>query len=635
KIKFVNLLIIMLDIHLFVSEKGGNLELIKESQKKRGSSEEIVDKIFILYKSWTAERFVLDSLNREMNVLQKEISAKIKSKEDVLPLLVKKQELQVRRKEAEVSEAEKERVLKQALKTVGNIVHDSVPVSKNENDNEVIRTWAPECVLEKKDCLSYHEVLLRLDGYDPERGVKVVGHRGYFLKGCGVLLSQALINYSLNFLIEKGYIVLQTPHMMNKDMMSKTAELTDFDDQLYKVIDGDDEKYLIATSEQPISAFHAGEWFESPNEQLPIKYAGLSSCYRREAGAHGKDTWGIFRVHQFDKVEQFLITSPESSWTEFEEMINISEEFYKSLSIPYRIVSIVSGALNNAASKKYDLEAWFPYQEEYKELVSCSNCTDYQSRNLEIRCGIKRSGDKEKKYVHCLNATLCAVTRALCCILENYQTPDGINIPEPLQNYIGGKKFLPFTRSLPRNILVTGNTKKAQEINDFFGTMFNITCVALDLPEIQGKPHEIVIDKCMRAADIIKEPVIVEDTSLFFTALNGLPGPYIKWFLSSLGLDGLVRILEPFSDKTAEAFSVFAYSEGPGQDVHVFEGKTYGTIVPARGSTKSEFGWDAIFQPIDSHQTYAEMDYSLKNVLSHRVKALTKFLSFLRHSKQE
>ncbi|KAG5513187.1 hypothetical protein PMAC_001557 [Pneumocystis sp. 'macacae'] len=441
----------MLDIYLFLSEKGGDPEKIKESQKKRGSSVEIVDQILVLYKSWTAERFVLDSLNREMNTLQKEISAKIKSKEDVLPLLVKKQELQLKRKEVEVLESEKERALRQTLKMVGNIVHDSVPVSNNEDDNEVIRTWSPGSIAEKKDCLSHHEVLLRLDGYDPERGVKVAGHRGYFLKGCAVLLSQALINYSLNFLIERGYIVLQTPHMMNKDIMSKTAELDDFDQQLYKVIDGDDEKYLIATSEQPISAFHSNEWFETPNEQLPIKYAGISACYRREAGAHGKDTWGIFRVHQFDKIEQFLITSPESSWIMFEEMISTAEEFYMSLNLPYRIVSIVSGALNNAASKKYDLEAWFPFQGEYKELVSCSNCTDYQSRNLEIRCGIKRLGDKEKKYVHCLNATLCAVTRTLCCILENYQTPDGVNIPEPLQSYMGGKTFLPFTRTLPRN----------------------------------------------------------------------------------------------------------------------------------------------------------------------------------------
>ncbi|EMR08711.1 serine-tRNA ligase [Pneumocystis murina B123] len=441
----------MLDIHYFLVEKGGDPGLIKKSQKKRGNSVEVVDHIIALYKEWTIERFNLDALNRDMNIIQKEISAKIKLKEDISSLLSRKKDVEEKRKHTEALEVEKLCTLKQKLNTVGNIVHDSVPVSKNEEDNEVLRTWEPEGTVEKKNCLSHHELLTRLDGYDPGRGVKIVGHRGYFLKNYGVLLSQALINYSLKFLIERGYTVLQTPQMMNKDIMAKTAELSDFDDQLYKVIDGNDEKYLIATSEQPISAFHSGELFENPSEQLPIRYAGISTCYRRESGAHGKDTWGIFRVHQFEKVEQFLITSPESSWVLFEEMINIAEEFYKSLRIPYRIVSIVSGALNNAASKKYDLEAWFPFQGEYKELVSCSNCTDYQSRNLEIRYGIKRSGDREKKYVHCLNSTLCAVTRALCCILENFQTSDGINIPEPLQTYMGGKTFIPFVKDLPNN----------------------------------------------------------------------------------------------------------------------------------------------------------------------------------------
>lgn len=151
-------------------------------------------------------------------------------------------------------------------------------------------------------------------------------------------------------------------------------------------------------------------------------YAGFSSCYRREAGSHGKDAWGIFRVHQFEKVEQFVICDPEKSWEEFDKMIGYSEEFYQSLGLPYRVVAIVSGALNNAAAKKYDLEAWFPFQTEYKELVSCSNCTDYQSRSLDIRYGAKTQTDTVKKYVHCLNSTLTATERALCCILENYQT---------------------------------------------------------------------------------------------------------------------------------------------------------------------------------------------------------------------
>ena len=166
--------------------------------------------------------------------------------------------------------------------------------------------------------------------------------------------------------------------MMNREVMAKTAQLDQFDEELYKVTGAEEEKYLIATSEQPISAYHSDEWFESPAEQLPIKYAGYSTCFRKEAGAAGRDTWGIFRVHQFEKVEQFCVTEPEKSWEMFDTMVANSEAFYQSLKIPYRVVAIVSGALNLAAAQKYDLEAWFPFQGAYKELVSCSNCTDYR-----------------------------------------------------------------------------------------------------------------------------------------------------------------------------------------------------------------------------------------------------------------
>ena len=393
----------------------------------------------------------------------------MKAKEDASTMLTQKAEYEKNKLTLTAQEIEKERAMKTKLTSIGNIVHKSVPVSMDEANNELIKTWQPEgkisvavqtgeetaeksidITVEKKKCLSHHEVLTRIDGYDPERGVKVVGHRGYFLRQYGVFLNQALINYGLNFLADRGYVALQTPQLMNKDVMAKTAQLEQFDEELYKVIDGTDEKYLIATSEQPISAFHSDEWFDRPSD-LPIKYAGFSSCYRREAGSHGKDAWGIFRVHTFEKIEQFVLTSPEASWDMFDSMIGASEEFYQSLKLPYRVVAIVSGALNNAAAKKYDLEAWFPFQGEYKELVSCSNCTDYQSRRLEIRYGVKKMGEREKKYVHCLNSTLCATERALCCILENYQTEDGVIVPEVLRPYMGGKSFLPFTKELPKN----------------------------------------------------------------------------------------------------------------------------------------------------------------------------------------
>ncbi|KAK9453680.1 hypothetical protein V1511DRAFT_504177 [Dipodascopsis uninucleata] len=442
----------MLDIIQFLEEKGGNPETIRKSQKARGASVEIVDEIIKEYKEWTKIRFDLDELNKEQNKVQKEIGLKFKAKEDASELLKKKDDLVAKKAELTAKEIEADSQLRQKVNTVGNIVHDSVPVSLDEVDNELIRTWVPEGVtVEKKDCLSHHEVLTRLDGYDPERGAKLAGHRGFFLRNYGVFLNQALINYGLSFLVSKGYTALQAPVMMNKDVMAKTAQLSEFDEELYKVLDGDDERYLIATSEQPISAYHCDEWFEQPAEQLPKRYAGYSSCFRREAGSHGRDAWGIFRVHAFEKIEQFVLTEPEKSWEEFDKMISHSEEFYQSLKLPYRVVAIVSGELNNAAAKKYDLEAWFPFQGEYKELVSCSNCTDYQSRNLEIRCGIKKLNQREKKYVHCLNSTLTATERTLCCILENYQTEDGFNVPEVLRKYIPGEpEFIPFSKELPK-----------------------------------------------------------------------------------------------------------------------------------------------------------------------------------------
>ena len=234
--------------------------------------------------------------------------------------------------------------------------------------------------------------------------------------------------------------------------MAGVAQLEDFDEELYHVLGEEgDEKYLIATSEQPICGYHMNEWLDE--KELPLKYTGFSTNFRKEAGAHGKDTWGIFRVHQFDKVEQFVICKPEDSWDMHEYMIQNSREFYESLNLPYRVVNVVSGALNNAAAKKYDLEGWFPGYKAYRELVSCSNCTDYQSRAMEIRCGATKKTNEEKRYVHMLNSTLCALTRTLCCILENYQTPEGVNVPEPLQPLMGGITFLPFKRSLPPAML--------------------------------------------------------------------------------------------------------------------------------------------------------------------------------------
>ncbi|KAJ3281320.1 Cytosolic seryl-tRNA synthetase [Rhizoclosmatium sp. JEL0117] len=423
-------------------------------------------------------------------------------KDEAASLLKKKDQLTQEKLELSEAANAKERVLNQKLNAIGNLVHESCVVSETEDDNAVTKKWWPkgdaspftwrDFHWEKKEqvegvegaeaeafeaetlakrtellksskagagvpgLLSHHEVLDRLDGYDPDRGNKIAGHRGYFLKDAGLELNLALVQYGLDFLGDREFTKLSTPYFMRKEFMAKTAQLEEFDEALYTVKgelgpNGEETeestKYLIATSEQPISAYHANEWLEE--SEFPLKYAGFSTCFRKEAGAHGRDNWGIFRVHQFEKIEQFVLTDPEKSWEMHEEMLKNAEDFYQSLGIPYRVVSIVSKALNNAAAKKYDLEAYFPFQGTYKELVSCSNCTDYQTRALEIRFGGKKLNDTTKRYAHALNCTLTATERTLCCILENFQTTEGVVVPEPLRRYMRGKEFLPFKKAAP------------------------------------------------------------------------------------------------------------------------------------------------------------------------------------------
>ncbi|KAL9125947.1 MAG: hypothetical protein Q9217_004925 [Psora testacea] len=445
----------MLDVFDFLQHKGGDPEKVKESQRRRYAPEGVVEEIQSLYKDARATKYAASQAKQKINAIQKDIQTRKKAKESVDDLLREKAELENEMKGIEASAIPKDIALQKKLMTIGNYVHDSVPISDDEHNNALIRNWSPEGVtLEKRECLSHHEVLTRIEGFDPERAQKIVGHRGYCLTGYGLFLNDALSNYGKHFLHKRGYKAIQPPYFMFREYMAKTAQLEQFDEELYRVVEDESnkesDKYLIATSEQPISALHAGEWMQK--KDLPIKYAGFSTCFRKEAGAHGKEAWGIFRVHQFEKIEQFLFTEPEKSWEAFDAMIAISEEFYKSLGLPYQIVAIVSGALNNAAAKKYDLEAWFPYQSEFKELVSCSNCTDYQARALEIRYGAKQLTEVRKKYVHALNSTLCATERALCCVLENYQTAEGVKVPDVLRKWMPDEiDFIPYTKDLPRD----------------------------------------------------------------------------------------------------------------------------------------------------------------------------------------
>jgi len=459
-----------IDINRIREDRGFNPEEVRASEKARFRKTDTVGEAMEVDVQWRKEQYTLETMRRDLGTLQKTITDKKKASkgQDQCEAELKEKavlEASIAEQTKKVDATTKDRDAK--VNRIGNMVHESVLIDNNEDNNPVVRTWGNprQFIVDGKTPgrLFHHQVLQMLEAYDQDpRGINVAGHRGYFLKGVGVLLNMALMNYGIAFLMRKGYLPIQPPFFMKKSVMAETAQLSDFDEQLYKVseyseakkqelgLNGDEgEYYLIATSEQPISAFHRNEWLNE--KELPKKYAGVSSCFRKEAGAHGRDTWGLFRIHQFEKIEQFVITEPEHSWDMHEEMAQTAEEFLESLELPYRRVSIVSGALNDAAAKKYDIEAWFPAYQQYKELVSCSNCTDYQSRAMETRCGHARQGDREKRYVHLLITDLGATERCLSCIAENYQTETGLRVPKVLVPYMNGIEFIPYTAPPPEN----------------------------------------------------------------------------------------------------------------------------------------------------------------------------------------
>lgn len=424
-------------------ENGGDLQLLLNNEIKRGGKNtELINCLVKEDKEWRILSFNIDKARGKIGSINKDIAKKIKAKEDISELLLQKAENEKNLLEMENEKKRMEEQIEKKIRLIGNFVHESVPVSNSEDNNIIVKKWGD---VSAKDThkYSHYELIKMIDGCNFEKGSLLMGHRGYFLKGKIVLLNQALINYGIAFLIKHGYNPVQPPFFMRRDIMSQTAQLEDFNESLYKISsktekEEDDDLFLIATSEQPISAMHHKETINV--SKLPIKYAGISTCFRKESGKNGVDVRGILRVHQFEKVEQFVITTPENSWSELEKMIDISEQFYQSLGLPYQVINIVSGGLNNAAAKKYDLEAWFPMEGKYRELVSASNCTDYQSRAMHIKY---QHGEK-KEFVHMLNATLCATERTMCCILENYQTEKGVVIPEVLQQYMMGMEFIPF-----------------------------------------------------------------------------------------------------------------------------------------------------------------------------------------------
>src|SRR5947209_3195426 len=312
-----------------------------------------------------------------------------------------------------------------------NLIHESVPIGRGDNANKEIKKWGKPPIFNFK-IRDHIDLTQGLDLVDLERAAKVAGARFYYLKNMLVKLNQSLIQYALDFLSDKNYTLVQTPYLINRRSMEGAIIAEDFEDVIYKV-EGED-LYLIGTSEHAVASMHSNEIIDGKN--LPLRYAGVSPCFRKEAGAHGRDQKGIFRVHQFDKVEQFVFSRPEESWNEHERLLSIVEEFYQKIELPYRIMLLSSGDLGKVSAKTYDLDAWMAGQNSYRAIVSCSNCLDFQARRLKIR--FREKTDEQTQYLHTLNSTLVATTRTMVAIMENFQTKDGhIAVPKVLQKYIG------------------------------------------------------------------------------------------------------------------------------------------------------------------------------------------------------
>ncbi|MEM4497016.1 MAG: serine--tRNA ligase [Archaeoglobaceae archaeon] len=426
-----------------------NPDILRNSQMRRNESVEIVEKAVQLDKLWREKLKEVNNLRKERNEISKKVKDLNGEEKQIAIKKAKELALILDQKEKELKDIENE--LERVLLSIPNLLHESVPTGKSDEDNVAVKYWGKAKVycddvdyfLKLTNGMADYKVIdvkpishadaVELFGWaDLRRAAKVSGARFYYLLDDLVWLDFALLMYALDFMSKNGFKVVAPPYMINRAAYSGVTAFSDFEEVLYK-IEGED-LYLIATSEHPIAAMYMNEVLEE--KELPLLYAGVSPCFRKEAGAHGKDTKGIFRVHQFNKVEQFVFCLPEDSWKWHEKLIENVEKIWQGLEIPYRIVNVCSGDIGVVAAKKYDLEAWMPAQAKYREMVSCSNCTDWQSYRLNIRFAEER-GKPTKGFVHTLNSTAIATTRAITAIIENFQLEDGrVEIPKVLRKYL-------------------------------------------------------------------------------------------------------------------------------------------------------------------------------------------------------
>jgi seryl-tRNA synthetase len=409
-----------------------NPDAVREMLKKRNMTDFPLDELIMLHKLRGDLIIKTQQLRRQKNLLSETIASKKKSKQDASFELGEMKQVSALLDQTESEAIQIEGKFNQLMMTLPNLLNEMVPVGKDEHDNMIVSqngsitrpNFGPK---------DHIDIATTLDLVDLDRAAKVSGARFYFLKNELVKLNQALVNFALDFLSEHNYALIQPPYMIRKEPMVGSIILNDFEDVIYKI--EEEDLYMIGTSEHAIASMHMDEILEGM--KLPIKYAGFSSCFRKEAGAHGRDMKGIFRVHQFEKVEQFIYCRPDESWREHERMLALSEEFFKQLGIPYRVMLLCSGDTGKISAKTYDIEGWMAGQNAYREIVSCSNCLDYQARRLGIR--FRDKTNEETRLVHTLNSTLVATERTMVAILETFQTSKGtVEIPKVLQKYMGG-----------------------------------------------------------------------------------------------------------------------------------------------------------------------------------------------------
>ncbi len=410
-----------------------NPEAVREMLKKRNMTDFPLDELIMLQKRRGDYIIKTQQLRRQKNVLSETIAGKKKSKQDDASYELS----QMKRVSALLDQTESEATqiegkFNALMMTLPNWLNETVPVGKDERNNVIVRQNG-RIIRPNFSPKDHIELATTLDLLDLNRAAKVSGARFYFLKNELVKLNQALISFALDFLSEHNYTPIQPPYMIRREPMVGSVILNDFEDVIYKL--EEEDLYMIGTSEHAIASMHMDEILEGI--KLPIRYAGFSSCFRKEAGAHGRDMKGIFRVHQFEKVEQFIYCRPDESWREHERMLALSEEFFRQLGIPYRVMLLCSGDTGKISAKTYDIEGWMAGQNAYREIVSCSNCLDYQARRLGIR--FRDKTNEETRLVHTLNSTLVATERTMVAILENFQTSNGsVEIPKVLQKYMGG-----------------------------------------------------------------------------------------------------------------------------------------------------------------------------------------------------